>query len=64
MTKNAFYFMFKTLFVLEIFTFLSCLFGYVEKRSYKKAKVSLKFMTSTDWKTKTYNTYIVQYLKK
>ena len=27
--KNAFYFMLKTLFVLEILTFLSWLFGYV-----------------------------------
>ena len=29
--KNAFYFMLKALFVLEIFTFLSSRLGYVEK---------------------------------
>ena len=31
MIKNAFYFMLKALYILEIFTFLSRLFGYVEK---------------------------------
>ena len=35
--KNAFYFMLKALFVLEIFPFLSCLFGYVEKWLDKKS---------------------------
>ena len=30
--KSAFYFIFKTLFVLKIFKFLSCYFGHVEKR--------------------------------
>ena len=40
--KNAFYFMLKALFVLEIFTFLSWLFGYVEKRLDKKAMVNFK----------------------
>ena len=34
--------MLKTLFVLEIFTFLSSLFGYVEKWLDKKAMVNLK----------------------
>ena len=37
MIKNAFYFIFKALFVLEIFKFLSWLFGHVEKT--KKDKV-------------------------
>ena len=37
MMKNAFYFMLKALFVLEIFPFLSCLFGYVEKWLDKKS---------------------------
>ena len=32
MMKSVFYFMLKALFVLEIFTFLSLLFGFVEKR--------------------------------
>ena len=46
MMKNAFYFVLKALFVLGIFTFLSWLFGCVEKRLNKKAKVISKFMTS------------------
>ena len=33
--KNSFYFTFKALFVLEIFTFLSRVFGYIEKESAK-----------------------------
>ena len=36
MLKNIFYFMLKVLFVLEIFTVLSRLFGYVQKRLDKK----------------------------
>ena len=32
MMKNAFHFLLKALFVLEILKFLSLLFGYVEKR--------------------------------
>ena len=42
MVENAFYFMLKSLFDLETFTFLSCIFGYVEKRLDKKAKVNFK----------------------
>ena len=45
MLKNDFYFMLKALFVLKIFNFLYWIFGHVEKRLGKKAKV-LKFMTS------------------
>ena len=37
MIKNTFYLMLKAAFVLEIFTFLSGLSGYVEKRFFKKA---------------------------
>ena len=44
--KYAFYVILKTLFVLEIFSFLFKLFGYVEKRVDKKAWLILKFMTS------------------
>ena len=40
--KNAFYFMLKTLFVFEIIKLLSWVFGYVEKRFDKKAKVNFK----------------------
>ena len=42
MMKNAFYFMTKGFFVLEIFPFLSGLFGYVEKRLDKEAKDNFK----------------------
>ena len=37
MMKSAFYFMLKAFFVLEIFIFLSKLFGSVEKRLHNKA---------------------------
>ena len=46
MIKNALYFMWRALFVLEVFTFLSCLFGYVEKRLEKKLRLISQFMTS------------------
>ena len=49
--KNVFYFMLKARFVLEIFTFLFWLFGYVEKRLDKKTTVNFKFYVITDWKT-------------
>ena len=49
--KNAFYFMLKALFILEIFKFLSWLFGYVEKRLDKKVKVNFKIYDVTDWTT-------------
>ena len=40
MMTNAFYFLLKATYILEIFTFLSWLFGYVEKRLDKKAEVN------------------------
>ena len=46
--------MLKALFVLEIFTFLSLLFGYIEKRLDKKAKVNFKIY---NWPTNNYNTH-------
>ena len=46
MMKNAFYFMLKAFFSLEMFTCLSSLFGYVEKRLNKKAKDNFKIYTS------------------
>ena len=46
MMKNTFYFMLKSLFVLEIFAFLPNLFGYVEKRLDIKAMINLKMQTS------------------
>ena len=56
--------MLKALFVLEVFTFMFLLFGYVEKRVYKKATVNFKILDVTDWITNNYNTQCAQYLKK
>ena len=41
-------FMLKALFVLEIFSFLSWLFGYAEKQLDKKAKFNFKIYDVTD----------------
>ena len=46
--KNAFNFMLKAIFVLEILIFLPFLFGYVEKRLDKKAMVKFKIYDSID----------------
>ena len=62
--ENTFYFMLKALFVLEIFTFLSWLFGYVEKWLDKKAVINFRIYGVTDWTTNNYNTYISLCLKK
>ena len=56
--KNPFYFMLKALLVLEIFKFLSWLFGYVEKRLDKKAKVNFKNYDVIGW-TKLITTNIL-----
>ena len=50
--------MLKALFVLEVFTFLSWLFGYAEKRLDKKAMVNLKIYDVKDWAINNCNTYI------
>ena len=62
--RNTFYFMWKALYVLEIFTLLSQRFGYVENQFDKKVKVNFEIYDVTDWETENYNTYIVKYLKK
>ena len=51
MMKNAFYCMLKVLFVLDIFTFLSWYFGYIEKGLHEKAIVSFKLYGVTEWIT-------------
>ena len=61
MMKTTLYFMLKVLFV-EIFTFLSWHFGYVEKRFDKKAMVKFKISDVTDWTTNNYNIYVAQYV--
>ena len=61
--KNAFYFILKALFILEVFTFF-WFFGYVEKRLDKKAKVNFKIYDVIDRETNSCNTHIALYLKK
>ena len=56
--------MLKVLFVLEIFTFLFLLFGYIEKQLDKKAKANFKIYNVTVWPTINYNAHFNQYLKK
>ena len=52
MIKNAFYFTEKALFVLEIFKFLSWLFGHVTERLDRKIRVISNFMISQPgWQT-------------
>ena len=46
--ENAFYFMLKAFFVLEIITFLSWGFGYVEEWLDKKAMVNFNIYAVTD----------------
>ena len=58
--KSVFYFMLKALFLVKIFTFLSELVGYVEKRLDKKAKVDSKIYDVTECQTDNNNTYFAQ----
>ena len=51
MMKNNFYFMLKAPFIHGILTFLSRLFGCVEKRLYKKAMVNFRVYGVGDWAT-------------
>ena len=53
--KNAFYFVFKDLFILQIFTFLSIFFGYV-KKTWEKVMADFKMYDVTDWTTNDYHT--------
>ena len=64
MMTNAFYFLLKATYILEKFTFLSWLFGYVEKRLDKKAEVNFKIYDVTGLTVNNYNTHIIQHLKK
>ena len=64
MMTNAFYFLLKATNILEKFTFLSWLFGYVEKRLDKKAEVNFKIYDVTGLTVNNYNTHIIQHLKK
>ena len=62
--KNAFYFTLKVFFAVKIFTFLTWLFGYVEKRFDQKDKANVKVFDVTNWLTNNCNTDITQYFKK
>ena len=64
MLKNVFYFTLKTLLVLEIFRFLSWIFGYVEKWFDYKDKVNFKIYDVTTWLANNFNTHINQYFEK
>ena len=64
MMKNAFYFNFKSFFVLNVLKFLSYFFAHVEKRLDYKGKVNSKIYDVTFWEANNFNTHIVQYLKK
>ena len=61
MIENAFYFILKALFILQIFKFLSSIFWSCRKRFDEKAKVNFRIY---EWETNSYNTHIAQYLKK
>ena len=62
--KSTLYLMLKAFFFVQIFTFLSWLFGSVEKRIDEKGKVTFKINDVTKWTTNNYNTHIAQYLEK
>ena len=55
--------MLKAFFFLEIFTFFSRRFGYVEKLLDKKHMVNFKIYDVADWTINNSNTHITQYLK-
>ena len=58
MFKNAYFFMLKALFILEMFTFLYLPFDYAEKRLDKKPMVNFEIYGVTDWTSNNYNTHI------
>ena len=62
--KHAFCFLFKTLFVLKIFNFLSLLFCHVEKWLDQKYKINVKTYDVATWERNNFNALISQYLKK
>ena len=56
--------MLKDVFVLEVLTFLSWLFGDAKNWLDKKAKVNFKIFDVTDWTVNNYNTHTEQHLQK
>ena len=61
MTKNAFYFNLKSIFVLKIFNFLSGLFGRKENGLIRKIRFISKLITSQAVKPNNCNAHIAQY---
>ena len=59
MMKNAVYFTLKALFVVKVFEFSSSLFGHIEKRLDKKAKVIFKNCDVINWETNYYKIHIL-----
>ena len=51
MMKNTFSFTWKSFFVLNVFKFLSWLFGHVEERLHYKDKINFKLYNVTTWLT-------------
>ena len=62
--KNAFYFILKTLLVLETFKFLCWFFGLVKERLDYKDKADFKNYDVTVWSINNYITHKGQYLTK
>ena len=62
--KNAFYYMLNGVFIHEIFTFLSWIFGHVGKRHDKKGQINIKIYYMTNWTANNCNAHISQYFKK
>ena len=62
--KNAFYFILKALFVLNIFGFCLDLLIMQKKGLDEKDKVNFKIYDVTAWLAKNYNPYFAQYLTK
>ena len=62
MMENAFCFILKALFVLEIFKFLPQLFGHVEKTAWLERKVNFENDNVIALITKNYDTRIAQHL--
>ena len=63
MMNNAFYFISKDIFVLEIFKFCPDLFVHAGRRLDKKGGVNFKIYDVTTWKTNIYNTQIARFPK-
>ena len=58
MMENAFYFTFKTLFVLEISELLSWVFGHIEKTIWLERYAQFRNFNVTTWLTNDCNTHI------